>query len=51
MSERAKEGAQAAKEKAQEGKEVVVPLVLSGYTEEHDGGRNDTNPELPTLQQ
>src|SRR5215217_2573236 len=30
---------------------VVVPLVLSGYTEEHDGGRNDTNPELPTLQQ
>lgn len=29
--------------------EVVVPLVLSGYTEGHDGRRNDPNPELPPL--
>jgi len=28
---------------------VVVPLVLSGYTEGHDGRRNDPNPELPPL--
>jgi hypothetical protein len=30
---------------------VVVPPVLSGYTQEHDGRRNYTIPELPTLQQ
>ncbi len=31
------------------GRWVVVPLVLSGYTEGHDGRRNDPNPKLPPL--